>query len=54
MFEVKDDHIRQADIQDRFYNILIFDHMIASRQIPLIGKFIRDPLSNCPAKMMLK
>ena len=39
MFQVKDDHIRRADIQGRFYNIPSVENMIAARQILLLGKF---------------
>ena len=38
MLQMKDDHIRQADIRERSYNFPSADIMIAARQIIFIGK----------------
>ena len=43
MFQVKYDHIRLEDIQERFYNIPSVENMIDARQLLFIGKAVQYP-----------
>ena len=53
IFQVKDDHIHQAGIWERFYNIRSVANMIATKQLLFIGNFYRDTFSDRPVKLML-
>ena len=46
-------HIRQAYIQERFYNIPSVENMIAARQLIFIGKVVRYPSYDWPGEIML-
>ena len=50
--QVKEEHIKNVFVQQKFYDIPRVRNMIAARQMRFIGKVVRGPWSR-PAKRML-